>query len=1511
MHKKLKCISLVLVAFFMIQSILMPAIYAAAETENVVIELSLPQLSLKNIGITFNSVELVWTSSNNNDKAKSYDIYRDDNLIKNLNSFTYSDSKLKPETKYKYIVKTKDDAGKVIAESNVLEITTSAIDIQTTPEISTTPTGIAEQINLTDSAITAKESTIIKNGDPNFETDRYIIKYKNKDSKNKANKVLEKVEKVKKSKSNDLNNNDIKDIDIIHLNKKEKLKDFTKELVKNNLDSEIEYIQPDYQISLCSNDPYYNSQWGLENNKTNIIENSGGLLILDKLQKIFPHWREVFENNPKLKEFLVNTPIEELKDKILLDDVPENVDPYILEKLANDIDFIKLENTSESQETYLCDAGVKEAWKNSTGKGVTVAVIDTGIDITHEDLVENIWLNNGEISENGIDDDGNGKIDDSNGWNFIENCNVIYENNNIANENHGTHIAGIIAAVKDNSKGIAGVAPSAKIMPLKVFNNGTAYTSNIINAIQYAESMGVKIVNCSWGSTVDNMALKEVISNSSMLFVCSAGNSNTNIDNNPVYPASFNCSNIISVTSVNQYGNISSFSNYGESNVDVAAPGEGILSTLAHNTYGESNGTSMASAFVSGEVAILLSRENTLSAVELKDRIITCSEHLLSLTGKVNGSSKINCKYAVDNITNDEIISFSDTLVTQNNIANQGSTGDINLYSTNTTEGQFVKVAAGGMHSLALSLDGTVWAFGLNTYGQLGDGTTTNRTSPVQVIGLNGIKEIEIGQHHSLALKNDGTVWTWGLNGCGQLGDGTTIDRTSPVKVNGLSGITAIAAGNSHSLALKNDGTVWAWGENYKGQLGDGRGRDFPQSLTVVQVAGLRGITAIAAGGTHSLALKNDGTVWAWGDNYYGQLGIGTTETSYGPMQVSSLSGVSSIAAGGSHSIALKNDGTVWTWGLNKDFQIGDGSYESYRVTAVRVSGLNGIIAISGSAFNSSALKNDGTLWMWGNNSYGQLGNGTIHQTLTALQVRGLNGITAFSLGNYHSLALKNDGTVYAWGSNSCGQLGDGTTTFTETMVIQEVNELNGITALSGGNRHSLALKSDGTVWSWGYNGCGQLGDGTNDTKTTAVQVNGLSGITAISAGESNSLALKNDGTVWAWGDNSKGQLGDGTTTEKNIAIHVSGLSGIVAISAGSSHSVALKDDGTVWAWGYNAYGQLGDGTTTSKKIPIQVSGLSGIVAISAGSSHNLALKNDGTVWAWGDNAYGQLGDGTITKRTTAVQVSGLNGITAISAGGQHSLALMNDGSVWSWGLNSWGQLGTGNIINTSTAMKVNGLSEIKAIYGKGYRSFALRNDGTVWACGCNQFGELGSGTTIHSTKFMQISGLSNIKVISGGDNHSLALKNDGTVNACGYNYYGQLGIGEKYYCEYAKYSFGIPFTSITTACTVTCNTGVAFNLVLRLKNMNNITGKIFTITYNPKDINSIDLCKMTFVKELNLGVISGTTITIIQNNPGIIKFTVDKPIPKDKTWSGTINVIEFKPIVSGQVELNCKVGLQ
>lgn len=298
--------------------------------------------------------------------------------------------------------------------------------------------------------------------------------------------------------------------------------------------------------------------------------------------------------------------------------------------------------------------------------------------------------------------------------------------------------------------------------------------------------------------------------------------------------------------------------------------------------------------------------------------------------------------------------------------------------------------------------------------------------------------------------------------------------------------------------------------------------------------------------------------------------------------------------------------------------------------------------------------------------------------------------VVVISGGGEHSLALKLDGTIWTWGDNEYGQLGDGTTTDRSTPV--QVSTLSGVVTISGGVFHSLALKSDGTIWTWGNNWYGQLGDGTTVERHTPVEVSGLSGVVAIAGGVYHSLALKSDGTVWTWGDNGYGQLGDGTNTNRTTPVQVSSLSGVVAIARGHQHSLALKSDGTVWAWGYNSDGQLGDGTNTNRTIPIQVSGLSGVVAIAGGYNHSLALKSDGTVWIWGNNRFGQLGDGTPTNKTTPVEVSGLSSIVTISGGGDHSLALKSDGTIWAWGYNSDGQLGDGTYTDRYAPVQVSGL---------------------------------------------------------------------------------------------------------------------------------------------------------------------------------------------------------------------------
>jgi alpha-tubulin suppressor-like RCC1 family protein len=352
-----------------------------------------------------------------------------------------------------------------------------------------------------------------------------------------------------------------------------------------------------------------------------------------------------------------------------------------------------------------------------------------------------------------------------------------------------------------------------------------------------------------------------------------------------------------------------------------------------------------------------------------------------------------------------------------------------------------------------------------------------------------------------------GEVWAWGLNNFGELGDGTNTDSNTPVQVSNLSDVKAIAGGYHHSLALKNDGTVWAWGHNGVGQLGNGTNTD---SNTPVQVSNLSDIKAIGAGEYYSLALKNDGTVWAWGHGGDGQLGNGTNTNSNTPVQVSNLSDIKAIGAGDFHSLALKNDGTVWAWGYNSAGQLGDGTNTDSN-TPVQVSNLSGVQAVAGGIFHSLALKNDGTVWAWGYNSFGQLGNSTTIDSNTPVQVSNLSGVQAVADCGYHSLALKNDGTVWAWGHNGRGQLGGGATTIISNTPVQ-VSNLSDIKAIGAGAFHSLALKNDGTVWAWGENGGGELGNGTNTDSNTPVQVSSLSGVQAIAAGYDHSLAVTSSG---------------------------------------------------------------------------------------------------------------------------------------------------------------------------------------------------------------------------------------------------------------------------------------------------------------------------------------------------------------------------------------------------------------
>jgi alpha-tubulin suppressor-like RCC1 family protein len=712
-----------------------------------------------------------------------------------------------------------------------------------------------------------------------------------------------------------------------------------------------------------------------------------------------------------------------------------------------------------------------------------------------------------------------------------------------------------------------------------------------------------------------------------------------------------------------------------------------------------------------------------------------------------------------------------------------------------------VSVSGGNLHTCSVFSSGAVKCWGWNLDGQLGDGSTTMRFMPVDVSGLSsGVAAISPAGGHTCALLSTGAVKCWGLNSSGQLGDSSTTNRITPVDVTGLaSGVVEVASGaqGGHTCALLSTGAVKCWGNNFYGQLGDGSttNRDAPAN-----VVGLSsGVAAITAGEGHTCALLSTGAVKCWGYNSSGQLGDSSTINRITPVDVTGLaSGVSAIAAGMNHTCAILNTGAVKCWGANVNGQLGDNS-TSNRTSPVDTTGLvSGASSITTGMRHTCALLSTGAVKCWGDNAYSQIGDATFLQRNTPVDVLNLSsGVSAISAGSNHTCALLSDGTLKCWGSNSLGQLGDGFDN-SRLSAIDVAGLSSGVSMIAAGGTngpsHNCAIMSTGGVSCWGHNSWGQLGDGSSTMRRNPTGVSGLnSGVSAVIVGGAHSCALLSSGAVKCWGNNGAGQLGDNSTTNRNTPVDVSGLStGVIALAAGEFHTCALLNTGAAKCWGGNGYGQIGDNSYTQRLTPTDVTGLaSGVAGISAGSFHNCAVLTTGALRCWGSNSFGQLGDNSTTQRPAPVNVSSLSsGVSSVTLSEYHTCAVLNSGAAKCWGFNSDGQLGDNSMTTRLTPVNVSGLStgvsELSAYngMGSGY-TCALLTSGGVKCWGNNSWGQLGDNTTITRLTPVDVSGLaSGVSAISAGSLHMCALLSVGAVKCWGDNPSGILG---------EAYHYGVP----------------------------------------------------------------------------------------------------------------------
>jgi alpha-tubulin suppressor-like RCC1 family protein len=587
-----------------------------------------------------------------------------------------------------------------------------------------------------------------------------------------------------------------------------------------------------------------------------------------------------------------------------------------------------------------------------------------------------------------------------------------------------------------------------------------------------------------------------------------------------------------------------------------------------------------------------------------------------------------------------------------------------------------------------------------------------------------------------------------------------------------LSNTRAIAVGRWSACAIRANDSLWCWGLNDWGQLGLG------DDVTRSAPAQVGASTWRNASVSHDFAcgVRTDGTLWCWGHNDHGQLGLGDTTDRTTPAQVGAVTSWRQVSVGNDFACATRTGGTLWCWGDNWGGQLGLGN-TTPNTTPVQVGVATTWKSVDAGGWSACGVRTDGTAWCWGANSEGKVGDGSTTNRTSPTQVGIATDWRNVTVGGYHVCGARTSGALWCWGANWNGQIGDGTTT--ARLAPVQVGSGSSWADAAAGELHTCAGTALGTLWCWGWDGFDQAGsDAAVTDKLAPTQVGAVATYGPVAAGGQSSCAIRTDSTLWCWGHDGVGALGRAATAFATPA--AVDANAWISATVGAGHACGVRSAGTMWCWGLGLDGQTGLGSiweVAPAWYGTQVGSATNWSSVAAGAWHTCGIRNTGTLWCWGRGTDGRLGTGSTTTQTSPTQVGSATNWASVSAGTDHTCGVRTTGTLWCWGDNVDGELGLGDTTDYSTPQQVGVDTDWAAVSAGADHTCGLRA-GVAYCWGTNSYRQLGTAGPGSRTSPTAVFGGGTYVSIAAGTGFSCGVLNTGTLWCWGNNSLNQLGDG-------------------------------------------------------------------------------------------------------------------------------------